>query len=109
MKALGSGQKHFDKFYLRSPSVHFEKACFHFSYFADAKPWDLAFRGRLLVFVVRLNDSQSFPVWSQDVYYGAAWIDIDVEIVLSFSEYKVSSSTDKKRSLIDPVLLQEKT
>jgi hypothetical protein len=90
---MGSGQ--FDKFYLRSPSVHFEKACFHFSYLADAKPWDLAFLGRLFLFVERLNDSERFPVWSQNVYYGAEWNDIYVEIVLPINEYNVSSISSK--------------
>ena len=90
LKAWGLNQEHLDKFYLRSPSVLFEKACFFFSYLCDSVLAVQAFRGRLFVFVKRLNDSEIFPVWSKEVYYGGKWNDISVEIVLPFSEYQVS-------------------
>ena len=90
LKGIGIIHVNLDKFYLRSPSVRFEKACFRFSYFADAYPWSLAFLGRWFVFVERLNDGEKFPVWSQEVFYGSKWNDIHVQITLSSDEYKVN-------------------
>ena len=89
-KGIGNVHVNLDKLCLRSPSIRFEKACFQFSYFAEGKPWSLAFLGRLFVFVERLSDSKRFPVWSQDVFYGAKWNDIYVEITLSSDEYEVN-------------------
>ncbi len=84
------------KLYFESPSVHFKKACFHFRYFADVKTSDLDFPGRFFVFIERINDGLRLPVWSRDVYYGAKWEDIYVEIVLPFSEYKVKFVSGKQ-------------
>ena len=100
LKAIGNGREYFDKFYLRSPSFHFQKACFHFSYLADAAPCDVAFLGQLFLFVERLTDGERFPVWSQNVYYGAKWNDIYVEIVLPFSEYNVCSTSISYKLLL---------
>ena len=79
----------FDKFYLTSPPVFLERACFCFSFMGDANPWDLAFLGRLFIFVQKLNSNQSFPVWSKDVYYGGQWNHVFIEITVTSGEYKV--------------------
>ena len=79
----------YEKFYLTSPSVFLKRACFRFSFIGDGNPSDLIFLGRLFIFVQRLNNNESYPVWSEDVYYSAQWNHVFIQIVVSSGEYKV--------------------
>lgn len=87
---MGGGEK---KLYITSPVVQLDSGCFRFSYLVDADAWDLAFRGRLFVFVKSLENGRMFPVWHRNLYYGAGWKDVEIKTARPFGQYRVNLFT----------------